>query len=154
VTKIACRTNGKSLTPVDDEGLEVLARLKDGRDVMVDVAAARNVRHHRLFFQALRFIQLHSPNMCRVPINKMRGILLIATGHCDTIIDAETGKVGYMPHSMSFASMDQSEFNQFFDAACAVISRRWMHPGVSPEDVRRELVLMVDGPHAVDRRSA
>jgi hypothetical protein len=154
MTKIACRKNGKSLTPVDDEGLEVLARLKEGRDVMVDVVASRNIRHHRLFFGALRFIQLHSPNMCRVPIQKMRGILLIATGHCDTIVDAETGKVGYMPHSMSFASMDQSEFNQFFDAACTIIAHRWMPLGTTPQAVRDELIELVDGPHAVERRSA
>jgi hypothetical protein len=29
-----------------------------------------------------------------------------------------------------------------------------MHDGVTPEDVRRELILMVDGEHAVERRSA
>lgn len=154
MTKIVCRKRGRTLVPVDEDGLALFARLKDGRDVMVDVTASRNTRHHRLFFTMLRFIQLHSPRMCRVPIQKMRGVLLIATGHCDTIVDAETGKVGYMPHSMSFASMDQTSFNQFFDAAISVITNRWMPPGTLPEDVRRELVEMCDGPHAVDRRSA
>jgi hypothetical protein len=154
MTKIVCRKRGQALVPVDEDGLELFARLKDGRDVMVDVTASRNTRHHRLFFTMLRFIQLHSPNMCRVPIQKMRGILLIATGHCDTIVDTETGKVGYMPRSMSFASMDQTEFNQFFDAACAVIAHRWMPPKTTPQAVRNELILMCDGPHAVDGRVA
>lgn len=149
MAKIICRKVGRSLVPVDDEGFDALAKVKDGRDVKVEFTMSRNLRHHRLFFAALRFVKMHSPRMCDVPERKLRGILLIATGYCDTIVDAETGKVGYMPVSMSFESMDQTEFSRLFDSACEVICNRWMPAGTTPKSVRNELIRMVDGQHAI-----
>jgi hypothetical protein len=154
VTKIACRKNGKSLTPVDDEGLEVLARLKDGRDVMVDVTAARNVRQHRLAFSIFRFVKMHCELFEDASIDEIKDAVKLATGFVRRYVDADTCQTFYVCRSISWAACDQTEFNRFFDAAIDVIANRWMHAGITPEDVRRELILMCDGDHAVDRRSA
>ena len=154
MTKIACRKSGKFLTPVDDEGLEVLARLKDGRDVMVDVTAARNVRQHRLAFQIFHFVKMHCELFSDASIDEIKDAVKLATGWVRRFVDADTAQTFYVCRSISFASCDQTEFNQFFDAAINVISNRWMPSGVTPEDVRRELILMVDGEHAVERSSA
>jgi hypothetical protein len=154
MTKIVCRKNGKFLTPVDDEGIEVLARLKDGRDVMVDVTAARNVRQHRLAFALFQFVKMHCELFEDASIDEIKDAVKLATGFVRRFVDADTCQTFYVCRSISFASCDQLEFNRFFDNAVQVICNRWMHDGVTPEDVRRELILMVDGEHSVERRSA
>lgn len=152
--KRASRSGEVGLFPVDDEGGELLAKIKDGRDVGCDVIQRRNPRHHRALFNIIRFVQTHSPTMADVPTEHLRTALKIATGLVDNFIDTESGRSVLIPRSMSFAAMDQTEFNEFFDQACKVIAHRWMPAGTTPEDVRAELILLIDGPHAIGSRVA
>lgn len=154
MAKIICRKIGRSLVPVDDEGFDALAKVKDGRDVTVEFKMARNPRHHRLFFAACRFVQMHSETMDNASIDQIKTAIKIATGFVDTFVDCQTGNTIAVPKSLSFESLDQTSFNQFFDDACGVICNRWMPAGTTPEDVRRELILLVDGRHALGERVA
>lgn len=149
--KIICRKVGRTLVPVDDEGIEALAKVKDGRDVTVELKMARNPKHHRLFFALCQFVRMHSETMSSASIDQIKTAMKLATGYVDTFVDCQTGKTAYVPKSIAWESCDQAEFNKFFDAAAGVIATRWMPPGVTAEEVRRELLLMVDGPHAVGR---
>jgi molybdopterin-binding protein len=142
------------LVPVDEDGIELFAKLKDERDVMVEIKVARNPRFHRLFFAICGFVKMHSPLMCDQSIDEIKDALKIATGYVTRHVDLDTAQTFLVCKSIAWESCDQLEFNRFFDAACQVVANRWMPPGVTPEAVRRELILMVDGPHAVDRRSA
>jgi hypothetical protein len=154
VTKIACRKQGRFLIPVDDEGLEVLAKLKDGRDVLVDVTAPRSVRHHRLFFAICKFVQMHCELFSDASIEEIKDALKLATGLVQRYVSTETAQTYYVCKSISFSAMDQTAFNVFFDAACNVIAGRWMPAGSTADDVRRELIELVDGPQAVGERVA
>jgi hypothetical protein len=146
--KRAARVGEVGLFSVDDEGYELLAKLPHNRDVGCDVIRRRNPRHHRLFYAILKFVQMHSPMMAEVPIEKLKAAIKIATGFGDTFVDMETGHAVFVPASLSFAATDQDKFGAFFDAACRVIAERWMPDGTTPESVRAELIEMVDGPHA------
>lgn len=149
--KRQARAGEIGMFPVDDEGAELIHKLKDGRDVGADVVQRRNPRHHRLFFAICKFVQMHSPLMGDQSIEEIKDALKLATGHVTRRVDTDTAQTYYVCKSISWAAMDQTAFNQFFDAACNVIARRWMPDGVTPEDVRRELIEMVDGPHAIGR---
>lgn len=149
--KIICRKVGRSLVPVDDEGFDALAKVKEGRDVKVEFTMSRNLRHHRLAFAIFRFIQIHSPTMADASIEQIKTAVKIATGHVGTFVDCQTGQTFYVPKSIAWEAMDQGEFEKFFQDACNVICQRWMPAGSTPEDVWRELIEMVDGPHAVGR---
>lgn len=142
------------LVSVDDEGADLLHKLKDGRDVECGVVQRRNPRHHRLYWAAVKFVSMHCPMFAGVPLNKIHVAIKLATGRVDTFIDATNGKVCYVPRSISFSAMDQTLFNQFFDDAVRVIADRWMPAGTTPEAVRNELLEMVDGPHALAERRA
>jgi hypothetical protein len=142
------------LVSVDDEGADLLHKLKDGRDVGCEVIQRRNPRHHRLYWAAIEFISMHCPMFAGVPREKIHVALKLATGRVDTFVDASNGKVCYVPQSTSFAAMSQTEFNLFFDDAVQVISERWMPDGSTPEEVRKELIGMVDGPHALQEQRA
>lgn len=142
------RAGERGLFPVDDEAGDVLSKTKLGTDVTADVKRRRNPRHHRLFFAIIKFLSEHSQQFEQVPIEKIKTAVKLAVGHVDTFIDSQTGEVAYVVRSISYAAMDQTEFNAFFDEACKVIANRWMPAGTTPESVRKELLLMVDGPNA------
>jgi hypothetical protein len=142
-----------ALVPVDDDGCALLAKLKDGRDVGVTVTQHRNPRHHRLYWAMLKFIRDHTDTFEGKDLKIISTAVKLATGLVDSFVNQNTGETVLVPKSIAFAAMDQMRFNQFFDAACITIANRWMPPGVTPEEVRRELLLMVDGPHAVGERA-
>jgi hypothetical protein len=142
------------LVGIDDEGSDLLHRLKDGRDVGCEVIQRRNPRHHRLYWAMVKFISMHCPMFAGIPLDKIHTAIKLATGRADVFVDSTNGKVYYVPQSTSFAAMSQIEFNRFFDDAVRIIADRWMPAGTTPEDVRRELLLMVDGPHALEAHTA
>lgn len=148
------RAGELGLFPVDSEAVEMMHGTKIGKDVTVEVRARRNPRHHRLFFAILKFLQMHAERFEETPIEKIKDAVKLATGLADTFIDAETHKTYYVLRSISFASMDQGSFNSFFDEATKVIAKRWMPEGTPAEEVRRELLLMVDGPGALGSKVA
>lgn len=138
----------RGLFPVDQEGSDLLHKIRLDKDVGCDVIQRRNPRHHRLFFAILKFVQLHCPLFENVPIEKIKTAVKLATGLVDTFVDQETGEPCYVVRSISWAACDQTEFNPFFDDACRVIAKRWMPEGTTSDDVRKELLSMVDGPGA------
>ena len=148
MTKVICRKVNGVLAPVDEEGFEIFAKLKDGRDVTVDVKQSRNPRHHRLAFAIFRFVQIHSPIMSDRSIEEIKTAVKIATGYVGTFVDCQTGQTCYVPKSIAFEAMDQTEFNRFFDDACRVVATRWLPAGTTADDVRRELIQMCDGQYA------
>ena len=158
--EVILRKRGASLIPVDDAGRELLAKLKDNRDVGVTIVQHRNPRHHRLWFQILNFVRMHATDgegnslFEHADTETLNAAVKLAIGYVRTFVDVETGRMIAVPKSISWGAMDQTRFNEFFDKACATIAQRWMPAGSTPEDVRRELIELVDGPHALPERVA
>lgn len=142
---------GGGLFPVDEQGLELLASLAEERDVGVQIRRRRNPRHHRLYWAILQFVKMHCELFERQSLRMIGNAVKLATGMGETFVDLNTGQHMFVPRSISFASMTQTEFNDFFDVACQVIAQRWMREGTTADDVRRELILMCDGEHAVGK---
>lgn len=141
--------------PVDEEGAELMHSVKPvGRDVSMEVIQRRNPKHHRLAFAIFKFLQYHSDTFHDVPIDRIKDAVKLATGLVDTFVKQDTGEAYYVLKSISFAAMDQTKFNEFFDAAVKVIAERYMPEGTTPEAVRKELFAMVDGPGALGSRVA
>lgn len=63
-------------------------------------------------------------------------------------IDPTNGKTFFVVRSISYAAMDQTRFDAFFDRACFVIAERWMPAGTTSEDVRFEILEMINPPSA------
>ena len=160
MTEVILRKRGNSLVPVDDQGRELLAKLKDNRDVGVTIVQHRNSRHHRLFFALLQFVRMHAVDgegnalFENADTETLKAAIKLATGYVRTFVDMESGRLVAVPKSIAWGAMDQTKFNEFFEHACNVICKRWMPPGTVAEDVRRELILMVDGEHALPERAA
>lgn len=120
MSKAAFFERDGALFPMDDDGREMLAAVKDKR-VVVHVHAPRNVLHHRLLFALLR-------DICQAGAwdgdeESLLAWLKIATGLVDMIVGPD-GRPYYVPRSIAFESMDQASFSRWFERACFVITAR------------------------------
>lgn len=159
--KRAARAGEIGLFPVDEQGVEVVGKIREGRDVGADVIQRRNPRHHRLYFAILQFAKMHAVDengnalfSQHTDPELISTAVKIGTGYVRTFIDHSTGKTVMVPKSIAWAAMDQTEFGPFFDRACEIIASRWMPLGTTTEDVRQELIRMVDGEHAIGERAS
>jgi Protein of unknown function (DUF1367) len=143
-----------ALVSVDDEGADVLTKLPVGRDVGANIVQHRNPRHHRLFFAMVRLLREHTEMFAGKDTEIITTAIKLATGLVKTYVDRAKGTTVLVPMSISWAKMDQTRFNKFFDAACTTIALRWFPEGTLPDDVRRELISMVDGPGALGSKVA
>jgi hypothetical protein len=147
VTQAVFRRRGRTLVPVDRQGLDLLATIGNERDVVVEVKARRNPKHHRLLFAILKIMVDHSASFDST--EQALVALKIATGEVDVHVN-ERGRAFFVPRSISWGAMDQARFSQFFDRAIYVITRRWMPAGTQEADVRAEIEAMVAPPDGRD----
>ena len=139
VMHVLMRKTLGSLRPVDDRGSEMLHKIANGDMVKCEITRPRNLAHHRLFFALLNLVFSNQDRY--EAFDMFRAAFTIALGHCD-VMALPGGKVGYVPKSISFAKMDQGEFSAFYNQAVDLVCAKWL-PGVSSDDVRREVLEMV-----------
>ena len=138
--KILLAKKLSGLVPIDDEGRDALKGFKHGEILRAEITKPRDGKRLRQFFVMLEIIlnnQEYYQN-----ITDLRAVCLCEIGHCHTIVGKD-GKVYSTPKSISFANMDQLEFNALYDKAV-----RWVCTTVVPgldaqglnEEVQRKLL--------------
>ena len=137
--KLLFRKQLGALRPADEGGEEALSKIANGDLVMLEFKRPRNPSHHRLFFALLNIV--YSNQDTYDTFEGFRAGFTISLGWCDTAIGRD-GTVGFTPKSISFASMDQTAFDVFFDDAVNLVCQRWL-PTVTNEELRREIQEMV-----------
>jgi hypothetical protein len=118
------------LTPDCVDAAEWLKKTKLEACVMIEPRRPRNAGHHKKLFALLRLARDNWP--VETTTNALLGLIKLKTGHCDPI----HGKDGivYIPRSINFESMDETEFCPFYDSAIQLIS---VALGVSVEDLEQ-----------------
>jgi len=154
------RKQGRTLTPIDDDGCEFIDAIKDGKQVMVSAHVPRNPVHHRKLFLLLK--KIIDGGAWDGDTDTLLTWLKIATHHVDTIIGPD-GQTYYVPKSIDFASLDQAAFARFYDRAVFVISTRLLGSedwralrkeidDILDRDLRRRLT--GTDPAAIERQAA
>ena len=130
-----------ALRPIDEAGEAVLQKLGQGEVVEIGLRRPRNIRHFRLFWALMSLVweQVQGPEYPTVESLVVR--LKIATGHRDELRFAG-GVVAFVPRSISFAAMDQIEFDAFYNRVCDWVAANVL-PGVTQEDLKREIEEMI-----------
>ena len=111
---------GGTLVADNQQAVELLSKIPDGRSVVANVVQSRNIQNHRRFFSFLREVfdmQEHFDNE-----ESLRKWLIMKTGRFVTI-EAPNGFVIFEPESLNFASMDEIDFKAFFSDAINVVLR-------------------------------
>lgn len=127
------------LRPVGEIAKEVMRKLKLGATVQVEVRRPRNLMHHKKFWALM---QLVSDNLDNVPADTLCQVVKLRTGYVD-VVRTKRGEV-QIPRSISFASMDQAEFEAFYDKAVAFICSDIL-PGIGKDDLLAEVESVIEG---------
>jgi hypothetical protein len=129
------------LRPVDDAGEDMLRAMPQGTLVRVEVKRVRNPRMHRLFW-ALMTVVWQNLDQDRYPtVEDLAAAIKIVAG-LRTRIELPNGDVGFIPGSIAFHKMDQTEFSEFYERVCDLIARHFL-PGVTSEELKGEVEIMV-----------
>lgn len=116
-------------------------RLRVGDLVHADLTKPRNPRHHRLVFALLQKVLENMDGL--QTIEQLLTIIKIKLGRVDTLVDASSGKAYYVPQSIAFASMDQTEFSVLWRDLCRLVARDYF-PGMDPDQVAELAEMMSD----------
>ena len=125
------------LETIDEAGEECMRHIKG--DVMVEVKQPRNIQHHRLYFALLG--KLFANQERYKTLDEMAAALKVACGICQTFV-LKNGEKVYIPGSISFAKMQQPEFDEFYSNAIEVVCKHFL-PGVKSEDLKAEIEQIV-----------
>ena len=106
---------------------------------MLRITRPRNLQHHRKFFALCDLIARNTDKVDDVDDLVFR--LKIATGHCRRHLKSD-GTVLYEPRSISFASMDQTEFDAFYERCLDIICAHII-PDLDKNEVEREVMAFI-----------
>ena len=119
------------MVPADDESTELVATLKTGDVVRADFAKQRNYKFHRKMFAMLKVgfdhwepaTQEHNGLPVQKSFERFRKDCIIAAGYYEPVV-ALNGEVRAEAHSISFAKMDEAEFEKLYSAVADVLLQR------------------------------
>ena len=128
------------LVPADVMSEELLAGIGEGREVLVSIRRARNVKHHRMLFALLRKVRDNSEQWDSD--QALLDDLKLATGLFETRVNLVTKKAYAVPGSISFASMSQDAFRAWFDQVLVVLATNVL--GCTTDELRAEIEAIVE----------
>lgn len=127
------------LKPADEGAEEAMRKLPLDKIVAVKIKRPRNLGHHRKFFALLKLVyenqELYESEAALLAAIK------IATGHC-VPITLVSGQKAFIPSSISFASLDQTEFEKFWDKVCNLVCAKII-PNLNRHELEAEIMTMV-----------
>lgn len=119
-----------------------LETMKPGRWLRFEWKSPRNGAHHRKFFALLQLVAENSETY-DTPEKALVAVKL-AAGFFDPFIDPRTGEIVPVPHSISYESMEQEDFERFYAAALDGVLRVIL-PTMPKTTADRLLDMIVDG---------
>ncbi len=132
------------LTPDDPPSEEWLRGLPQGQIMSCEVKRPRNYAHHSKFFAMLNLILQNQSHYQDIDDLLLAFKHAIGHGHWlkvrgDPLAYPESNTQIFQPHSISFASMGQDEFNAFYKKAINFVCTAVI-PGLDRADLERELL--------------
>ena len=125
-----------SLKPADDEATEALKKWKQGDILRAEVSKPRNIGHHKKFFSLLNIVVDNQERFRNT--SELLDAIKFELGHIDTRRKMN-GEFFQVPKSISFAKMNQLEFDKFYSKAIDVILLHVL-PGVDKSDLEQEVL--------------
>ena len=111
---------GNFLVPADFMAEEWLQSIPEGKEVLLDWRKPRHPANHRHLMAILHLACEHLPNY--PDTDSLLDCLKIACNHVRPVMKAD-GQMIFLPKSINFASMGETEFQRFKDRALWVLSR-------------------------------
>ena len=125
-----------SLIPTDIDSHRYVRGLEAGRDVKVKVSKPRNAKFHRKYFALLHLAHDNQDFYDENNFEAFRREVALRAGFYEEHVHV-TGKVSYLPKSISFAKMDGLEFDELYSKSIDVIIKHFM-VGTDPDELARQ----------------
>lgn len=126
--------NLNRLEAAEPSTADIISAMRQGEILTGTIRRARNPRHHAKMFALLNAIfesQSRYPSLYALLV-----AIKVWTGHYDcSMID---GREIIVPKSISFANMDQTEFESFYNHVVNVVLERIL-PGINKSDLERRV---------------
>ena len=122
------------LQPIDEAGETAMRKMGLGEVLTVEVKRPRNVRFHAKFFAMLQLILANQDHY--KSLEDLLDVCKLRTGHCRTI-QTKQGEVR-IPESISFATMDDTEFADFLRPHLPLGRDRSGFPGLERQHLDEE----------------
>lgn len=126
----------KGLEACDEQGVNVLRRIKVGEIVSCEVTQPRNLAFHRKFFALLNLVWQASGEWSSVYALLIE--LKVNVGHVQSAVIRETGEVVRVPKSISFANFDETSFGEFYEKCLTKLCE--MAGGIDEDSLRQEVL--------------
>ena len=154
---LLAKTLAGHLAPINEEEAEQLKKLKIGHIVEAKIVRKRNSDYHRRFF-ALIGVGFDAWQEV-APLVEYKGVRVLPSharfredvqvmaGHYDPVFDLNGG-LHLRPRSISFAAMDQDEFETLFSRVLDVLlSKVLAAQGYTEETLRETVQRILDFDH-------
>jgi len=144
MAKVILMKRGASLVPTDEESADALAKIKDGKQVSVEIKRSRNPQMHRLYFALVRLVFDNLPDDMaeRYPTKDQLHSAMKVSAGIYTPFKLADGREGFIPGSISFEKMDQAAFEAFWSKVCDAVAKYFL-PGVTSKELRDEVERMI-----------
>lgn len=116
--EILCRVTAQGLVPMYDSDLDEKKKLREGDTVMCSIRKPRNYEFHKKFFALVRltFDNLPERLVCMLNVRNEQDMLTCFKLDLGLFTTAWHGSREVVKlESISFASMDETEFQKFYD---------------------------------------
>jgi hypothetical protein len=135
---------GQKLAAADPMSLEGIESIRHKETVTAAIRRSRNPAHHRKYWALVGAVFPHQQYYTTQ--KELSNALKVATSYFETGRTIEG--IPYMiPKSISWASMPQDEFEQFYDKAVEVILTRIL-PAVNRDDLLDQVNQILEGRNA------
>lgn len=130
------------LMPSNHDAEEEYNKLKLDEQVQVVIKKPRNLSHHRKWWALISLIH---ENQTRYDTKEqLVAALKFYLGHVDTFLLRDGSTTGFLPRSISFAKMSQSEFDDFYEKTLDFVTQKVI-PGLDKEATREEVGTFLHG---------
>jgi len=93
-----------------------------GREVMASIKQPRNIKFHKKYFALIGTARSMIDD--EYTMEQFRALCIAGAGYCD-FVQGDKGLVA-VPRSMSFAAMDETEFERLYQDTLTFICKRWV----------------------------
>lgn len=119
---IVVKTNG-GLKPLYESDFEIYSKIKVGEEFEIEYRKRRNLRFHKKAFALFKLCFENQEAYSN--LNDLRRDLTITAGYYHETANVLTGEVFKHAKSISFSSMCEIEFSEYYEAVKNVISQ-WL----------------------------
>lgn len=131
--KAVFRRLALALVPANREARELLAAIKEGAIVFIEIWSARNMAQHRKYFAVLNNVVEATGKWTST--EHLRRDILEALHLYDEHVNQFTGEVTKVVRSMAVASMPKDEFEQLYTDTMTLLTEAL---GADPEMLTQE----------------